>query len=219
MSTTLADLRLMTRELADIVSSSFVTTAELDRYINQVGSELHEKLVVRYEDYFTSPTPTTFSLSGSTNTYALPSDFFKLRGVDYSDGGTWVSVHRYQHEERDRFVRPTYYTYGGEERRFTVMGNSIVVAPESNAAGDYRFWYVPKWTNLSASSEPLPTAMEQWAEYIQVGAAIKCMLKEESDASALIMRKRELDARIDANAQNRDAHDQEMILSTGWSWW
>lgn len=220
MTTTLDDLRLMAREMADMVSSSFVTDAELGRYINQVGSELHEKLVVRYEDYFTSPTPTTFSLSGSTNTYSLPSDYFKLRGVDYSDGGEWVSMRRYKHEERDWFNRSNSFSHGyrGSDRRYTVMGTSIVVAPDDEASGDYRFWYVPKWTALSSSSQPLPTAMEQWSEYIAVGAAIRCMLKEESDPSALMQRKAELDNRIEDAASNRDASEPEYV-SRSWGWW
>lgn len=219
MSVSLSDLRLMTRERADMVSSSFVTTSELDRMINGSAGELHELLVVRYEDYFTSPSPTTFSLSGSTNTYALPADFFKLRGIDRSDGGEWISLRRYKHEERDRFFGPAAYTRSGEERRFTIMASQIVVAPESRASGDYRFWYVPKWTDLSSSAQTIPSPMEQWAEYIAVDAAIKCLLKEESDVSALVMRKGELFRRIENGATNRDASEQEFIGSTYWNGW
>jgi hypothetical protein len=126
-------------------------------------------------------------------------------------------LRRYKHEERDRFVGPSSYSTG-EERRFTIMASHIVIAPDARASGDYRFWYVPKWTDLSSSVQAIPAPMEQWAEYIAVDAAIKCLLKEESDASALMMRKAELGRRIENGAQNRDASEQDFIGSSYWSW-
>jgi len=218
---TLNQLRDQVMDRVEFVTASngdgFVSRSELDGYINAAASELHDVLVVRYEDHLTSPFPTTFSLTGSAYTYLLPSNFFKLRGVDWSDGGTWVPLRRFQHEERGRWMPGGGGLYLERERRFTIMGSYLKFAPEDDCAGTYRFHYVPRWTPLSASAEPLPSVMEQWAEYIVVDAGIKCLAKEESDPSVLVMRKAELLKRIEAGAANRDASDQEFIGSV-WHW-
>lgn len=220
MTVTLEQLRTQVLDRVEFVTASdgsgFVSRTELDGYINAAGSELQDVLVVRYEDHLTSPFPTTFSLSGSSYTHQLPSDFFKLRGVDWNDGGTWVPLRRYKHEERHRWQGPG---ASDAERRFTVMGDYIVLVPQDSCSGDYRFNYVPKWTDLSGSSQTLPSVMEQWAEYIVVDAGIKCLVKEESDPSALMARKAELVKRIESAAANRDASDQEFISSLyEWEW-
>src|SRR5574343_561292 len=221
MTVTLDQLRTRVLDRVEFVTSSngdgFVSRTELDGYINAVGSELHDLLVVRYEDHLTSPFPTTFSLSGSSFTYSLPSDFFKLRGVDWDDGGTWVPLRRYNHQERGKWLTPSSNWDGDRDRRFLIMGSYLTFVPQDDCSGGYRFWYVPRWTDLSGSSQALPTVMEQWSEYIVVGAGIKCRAKEESDASALMAEKAELLRRIEAGAQNRDAADQEFIGST-WNW-
>ncbi len=221
MTVTLDQLRVRVLDRIEFVTASngdgYVSRTELDGYINSAGSELHDILATKYEDYLTSPFPTTFTVTGSSYTQSLPSDFFKLRGIDYSDAGEWVPLRRYLHEERGRWSIGGSAFGWSRERRFTIMGTSIVLAPQDDCAGDYRFLYVPKWTDLSGSAQAIPEVMEQWTEYIVVDAAIKCLVKEESDASALVNRKAELYRRIEANATNRDASDQDFVASL-WNW-
>ena len=56
-----------------------------------------------------------------------------------------------------------------------------------------------------------------WTEYMIVDAAIKCMQKEESDASVLMAQKQGLIARIEAAAANRDAGNPAVVSDSQWS--
>lgn len=224
-NTTLAQLRTRTREHADLVSSSFVTTSELDGFINASGGELWDILVARHEDYCTTPGYTTISISGSNYQHSLPQDCVKLAGVDYQDGSDWVSLRRFSLKERDRW-RDTSWRYGTAERCYTQLGGFgndgfLSLVPEDDCAGTYRFRYVKAWTPLTGTADfvSLPNG---WEEYISVDAAIKCKQKEESDTSSLEMRKAALLQRITAAASNRDEVEQEFVMDPGFDldlWW
>lgn len=221
MSVTLADLKTRALEKADMVSSSFVTPTELRGYINASGAELHGILTLRFEDQFVSPTPTQFTLTGSSNVQSLASDFYKLRGVDRMSGADWVPVRSFQWEERGAWNRSS-SVVDGRGVRCRVVGSSLYLVPESAAAGTYRYWYCPRWTDLTSDSDVLPDGMTQgrWDEYIAVDVAIKCLMKEDTDVSALMVQKRALLERVEREASNRDASEQERIVdvhSDDWS--
>jgi len=199
-----------------MVSSSFVGTSELDGFINASGGELWDILITRYEDYCTTPEWSTFTLSGSDYQRSLPSDCVKLRGVEFYDRGEWSALKRYTLEDRDRW-RDTQWRWGSDERRYTILGSKLSFVPEDSAAGDYRFRYVQAWTVLSSSTQTV-SLPNGWEEYISVDAAIKCKQKEESDTTALEMRKAALLRRIEAAASNRDAGEQEFLTDPNEVW-
>jgi hypothetical protein len=204
-----------------MVSSSFITTSELDGYINNSGGELWDILMTRYEDYTTTPEWTQFSLSGSNYQYTLPADCVKIRGVEYYDVGDWSTLKRYTLEDRDRW-RDTQWRWGSGDRRYTILGSRLSFVPEDEASGQYRFRYIQAWTTLTGSSQTV-SLPNGWEEYLVVDAAIKCKQKEESDTAALEMRKAGLLRRIEAASSNRDAGEQEFLtdpndlrLGGGW---
>jgi hypothetical protein len=204
-----------------MVSSSFITRAELEGYVNNSGGELWDILMTRYEDYTTTPEWTQFSLSGSNYQYTLPADCVKIRGVEYYDVGDWSTLKRYTLEDRDRW-RDTQWRWGSGDRRYTILGSRLSFVPEDEASGQYRFRYIQAWTTLTGSSQTV-SLPNGWEEYLVVDAAIKCKQKEESDTAALEMRKAGLLRRIEAASSNRDAGEQEFLtdpndlrLGGGW---
>jgi len=207
MTVTLANLRTYVRQQADQESSTFIADSELDRYINNSGAELHGLLSTLYEDYYL--TSSQFTLT-SSNAYTLPATFFKLRGLDYSNAGSWISVPRFSFEERNRWQNR--YQRGDLEvwRAYRLTQGSIYILPEDDYAGTYRLWYLLAYTPMTGDSDTLSDLMG-WDEYVVVDAAIKCLQKEESDVSVLMARKAELKARITSEAANRDASGPERI--------
>jgi hypothetical protein len=81
----LATLRARARERADMVGSSFVadTATSLDAWLNEGAQILHDKLVEAYGSEYLEKS-TTATTTTATD-YALPSDFYKLLGVDLLD--------------------------------------------------------------------------------------------------------------------------------------
>ncbi len=210
---TLSDIKTRVRERADMVNSQFISDSEMLSYVNSAYQELYELLVNTNEDYYT--TSTTFTLSSSDNgVYALPSDFFKLRGVEYLLSGEYITIYPYNWNERNSYnksvtqaLRPT----GG--RAYRMMGSNLRIRPSDSAVGSYQMWYVPTLTALSADTDVVDTIMTRagWEEYVVIEAAIKCLAKEESSTTHLMQEKMILKQRIIESASERDIDQPEKI--------
>lgn len=200
-------LRESAQQRADRVNSNFVTQTEWNSYINQSALELYDLLVTTYEDYFLAE-PYLFTTDGSTNRYNLPTDFYKLAGIDCglaNSNNAWVTIKKFQFAARNRYVFPniaaTYY--GVFNLQYRLVGDKLMFIP-TPAAGQYiRMWYVPRLPTLLKDTDTLDT-VSGWSEYIIVDAAIKALQKEESDVSVLMAQKAALIKRIEETAMNRD---------------
>jgi hypothetical protein len=189
-------------------NSTFVSDSELTDYINTSYYELYDLLVQTYEDYFITG-PTAFSLTSSdSGVYALPSDFFKLKGLDFKIGGDWVSVPAYNWNTRNIRQRALYNTVNGTPNvAYRIVGSNL------NATGDYQLWYIPSLTALSASTDTLNTQITRngWEEYVVVDTAIKMLAKEESDTRHLLAEKNALIRRLESAAAERDVDSPEQV--------
>jgi hypothetical protein len=265
----LSDLRTLVRQRADQENSQFVTDQELRQYINRSYCELYDLLITNAnsEDYFLNSS--TVTLVSGTQTYDLPADFYKLRGVDLNMGSDTFPLRRYNFPQRDvgsRYSVP--YRY-----RYHIQGSSLRLTPSPSTNDTLTVWYIPSpkkfiektvtaitrgtstmWTvgknhgfvvgdkitgtgfidatnydvdqtvsavgastvttDLDSSGLADPTTFGNiesrfdfysgWDEYIICGAAIDCMVKEESDPSALMKMKEETKIRILSVSDNRD---------------
>lgn len=200
---TLADLKLKTRQRADMENSTFIKDTELTSYINASYAELYDILVSRFEDYYSQVVQ--FTLAGTVNSFPLPADHYKTRGVDFALSDTdYVTLRRWNFEERNRIARTTTRAIRGiADRQYRVMGQNLIVLPVDKAPGNYQLWYIPRFTPLAVDTDVLSDVMD-FEEYIICDAAIKCLQKEESDVSVLLVQKQALIARFDALGSNRD---------------
>ena len=183
---TLASLRLQAQQRADQVNSSFLTTAEWNTNINASATELYDLLTTVYSDYYFN----TYSFTTtSADTYPLPSDFYKLVGVDQiinPGTGQSISLKPYNFQERNSYTQ--------------FVG----------AATPMRLHYVPVMTKLVADADTFD-GINGYEEYIVIDAAIKAMTKEESDTSQLKMDKEAMRKRIIDSAPPRDASKSDRI--------
>ena len=228
----LSDLRTLVRQRADQENSQFVTDQELRQYINRSYCELYDLLITNAnsEDYFLNSS--TVTLVSGTQTYDLPADFYKLRGVDLNMGSDTFPLRRYNFPQRDvgsRYSVP--YRY-----RYHIQGSSLRLTPSPSTNDTLTVWYIPSpkkflektataitrgtsrseehTSELDSSGLADPTTFGNiesrfdfysgWDEYIICGAAIDCMVKEESDPSALMKMKEETKIRILSVSDNRD---------------
>ncbi len=200
---TLTQLIEKVRERSDMQNSTFVSDAEITGYINSSYSELYDILVSRFEDYYSAQTP--FTIPGGSNTYAMPSTVYKIRGIDYSLGGNeYSTVRKYNFEERNRIDRArNRLVLGANDRSYRLMGGNIHILPQDKGAGNYVLWSIPRFTPLALPADTMGDVLD-FEEYVVVDAAVKCLLKEESDASSLYTIKKDLKARIEAMSSNRD---------------
>ncbi len=212
MGVTLLQLRTRARQRADMENSNFIEDSELNSYVNASLAELYDLLVSAYgEDYFIAD-PLNFSTVSGTAEYALPADFYKLRGLDCNiNGNDWFSIRAFNFNERNRNQDTTWGLIGGPNIRYRIMGENLKITPMPNGVYNLRMWYIPLAPTLAADSDSF-NDINNFSEYVVVDAAIKMLQKEESDVSILMNQKMALKRRLEEMAANRDA-GQPMSVS------
>jgi hypothetical protein len=233
VSITLLNLRTEVLRRADmldpsdaaVVPTGPLTSAEVNSYINQSIAELHDLLTTTYEDYFLKRTTFT-KTSGGDNEQALPTDFFKLRKLQYQvSGGRWRTIRRVPLEELDRYDNVVSVTQDDVTMRGYVLTEStLFLLPEASPAGTYRVWYARTYTALELDADTT-SDLQGWHEYVIVDAAMKCHAKEQ-DYEAVAVKaaeKERLKQRIINAATIRDAGEPAHIADVGvdvtpWGW-
>lgn len=211
MAVTLTQITTRAKQLADMVNSSFISSSEWTDYINAGYMELYDLVVAAFEDYFTTSTTSTIS---SGNTFSLPADFYKLRGLDFSLNGAYVNCTQFNFGDRN--LTSTWRStalYNRAGRQYRIVGDTLYVIPEDRAAGTYKLWYVPSITPLSSGSDTINSTLTKfgWEEYIALYAAERAQNKQENDVTVLQKQRDQLVGRITAMAANRNIDQPEKI--------
>jgi hypothetical protein len=181
---TLADLKNQARERSDNLYSSYFTEEELNKMVNASAQELYDILVGVYEDYYFIEFP--FSIIGGQDEYVLPTDFYKLRGLDEAVSPTYrITVKPFQWLERNYYIQPV-------------------------NAHDLFLYYIPKMTLLVNDNDTFD-GINGYEQYIITDVARKMMIKEESDPSAFMAELAQIKNRIETMGQNRNAGDSDRI--------
>jgi hypothetical protein len=210
MSITLLQLRDQARELADMEENEFVSDSELNNYINFAIAELHDILISSQQDYFLSSA--TGSTVAGTDEYNLPTGFYKLKGVDVKiNNDSWMAIKPFNFNERNRYEDVGSWTMMGISNiRYRVLGSKLKFTPIPESVMQYRIYYVPVATKLSANGDTLDD-LNQYSDFVIISAAIKMMIKEESDVSSLNFEKVRILERIKSDAKDRDFGESECI--------
>jgi hypothetical protein len=201
---TLSDMIERARVRADMNNSEFLTTAMWTDFINQSARELYDLLVATDQDYYTIDY--SLVVDGTTNEYNLPSDFYKLKGVDYKVDGDdrWQPMPRYNFMDRNRWNQVSNLQLWYRDIR-----GKIRFSPKP-AAQTMRIWYIPCLAPLVNGTDTFD-GINGWEDYVEVRAAIFALVKEESDPSALMLILTALKERIQAMAASRDQGQSEQV--------
>ena len=202
-SVSVATLKERIRRRTDQENSDFIEDDELLEYINSAYAEYYGLITTIYEDY--SIKFADFITSNDKTTYNLPSDFFKLTGVDYQvDSDRVIELDNLPFEERNRQDR-VFYTDGYNTNvRYLLLGNTIVFLPAPPNGSKMKMWYVPTAPLLTSDTQ-LIDGINGYEEMIIAEVSIRIMNKQEQDAGPFVGTKRAVQRRIEAEAPNRDA--------------
>lgn len=210
MAITLLELRTQTRQRADQEKSRFVTDAELNSYINSSIAELKDLLLEAYGSEYGVIAPYSFSTVSGTSQYALPTGFYELKGIDVEiQTGQWHDIDKFNFNERNKFQNQGSWSDVATVR-YRLIGDTIMFSPTPDSVVAVRVWYIPVATKLVADADSLDD-LNAYSEYVITDAAIKCMQKEESDVTVLVMQKDALRKRIVDKAANRDANKPSSV--------
>lgn len=220
---TLLSMRNQARQRADMENSTFVSDSELTGYINSSIKDLYDRLQNAGEFYNLSSS--NISIVGNTDTYSLPSDFYKLQGVDLVVDalGNGVTLKPFQFSQRNSYLfTPTWNVVGLSYLRYMLQGDSIKFVPMPSGATTAKVWYTKAFTNLSGDADTFD-GINGWEEFVIIDAAMKMAIKEESDISALMAQRQIIEARIDEMKLTRDMSTggriNDVSKTMPWEFW
>lgn len=206
MPATRADLRARAKARGDFENDSNIDDATWNVWLEQDLRALWRLVERQHPDHFLSG-PTTFVLSGTTDTFDLTTLsplFWKLRGLDFQGGGSatgWVKVPRFTWEERNRAF----------ERAYRVMGNFLRFIPNERAAGTYRAWWIPEPAALATDGTAIDPVVSMYDEFIVLSSAVRGRKRQERDAGDLVAELQALIADIRGSASERDEHEPDRV--------
>ena len=205
-------LKQRAQRRADMVNSSFVSDDEIKDYVNSSIAELYDFLVKSYEDYFVATKEYTAPLASGGEALPTSSDsggaFYKALGVDYNSGGITSTLKAYSFSERNVYNTPYAVIDRLAEPMYKVEGSKIKLIPENSASGTITLLYgplAPEYPNADLSGNQVEFIIPGFVEYVVVATAIRMLMKEESDVSALERERQQLASRIIRAISPRDA--------------
>ena len=135
----LSTLRLLTKQRADMENSQFITDDEWRRMLNRSYAELYDLIVTsaNSEDYFLNSS--TITLVSGTQSYSLPTDFYKSRGVDLNIGSNKIPLRRYNFSERN--IGGLYSS--AADMRYHIQGDKIIINPAPSTSNTITMFYIP----------------------------------------------------------------------------
>lgn len=207
---TVADIKTRSRQKADMVNSNFIGDPEHLAYINEAWFAFYDLVVESFEDYNLQD-PTPFTISSGSSTYDLPSDFYKLVGVDRSTGGAgeYYPLENYPWRSRNRY-QTNFSRYGNPRVGYRLTGSKLRLVPENMAEGNYRLWYIPLATALDDDADTIER-YNGFEELIVIDTAIKMLGKEESDVSLLLLERKRVEERMQRMLIDRDIANSDRI--------
>lgn len=213
---TLTTLRARARVTADKVNSTFVddTATGLDAFINEGHQILHGKLVDALDEEYVEK-EYTFSTVANQVDYALPSDFFKLYGVDMTIGGIPRSLSEYTRPERNAFnftrasSRQAWWSATIPHYRLT--GSNLRILPIPSDVTPCNLLYAPEATLLTLPSDSV-NYPNGWERYIVLYAAIRMLAAEEQQNSVLEKALGAIEQEIELTKERRDLASPKQVV-------
>lgn len=209
-------------------TTTFVPKSTWVQYVNAACQELHEKLAEAYGSDYRVATESTITTDGTNSTFALPTDFFKLLGVDLllsnvtvNNQTNRISLRRFNFADRNKYTLPNIQTLWGRTNMvYRLRGDNLWLTPLPAANQTIYVIYVPRFTPLVNDADSFD-GINGWEEWVVNDAAMKALAKEESDISQVAALQAKQEERLTHVIENRDAGmpatTVDVYRSNGWA--
>jgi hypothetical protein len=232
------DLEQRVRERADMVDSQFVTSAEVQRFLEASWQDLYSIMVASGEDLFIRRVRITGSAADPLVTengdlivtengdvlivggvvpvgsyVNLPAQIKALRLVRHVDGVRLrkSTLHDLEMLQDSRHSsRPLYYRLDMDPQNSYLR---LELYPQPDRSYEFDVFYVPALSLkefISSSFVSIP--VRGWDEYVVLTASIKCKDKEESDINGVAKEREVLLERIRADLVPFDKSEPDQVV-------
>lgn len=182
--------------------SRFILDPEWNSMINLSAKHLYNMLVEKNEEFFVGPS-TPLAVDGTNQSYNLPSDFYKLKAIDYTLNGVKTQMKRWVWAERE-FLKDNCW-----ELRYRIIGNTLKFYPVPSAQS-FDVYYIPVLATLALDTDTMDgvCGFEEWVIW---DVAIKALMKEESDVKDQLMERAKIESEIEDWAKVRDEAQPDRV--------
>lgn len=226
---TLSSLIEEVRARCDQESSTFITDAVLETWINQSAADLYD-LIYDAAGPEALARRTTITTVPGTELYELPADHYRLIGVDVLFGTRWGQIGRASLTDRNRWQGAGWT--GRHDTRYHLFGRAtsalydapsvsvpmIAFVPVPPRVASVRVWYLPLAALVITpggggsvignpyipESSPL-VSFNGWDEYVVADVCAKVLEKEESASKPFVARRDAAAARVLRAARQLDS--------------
>lgn len=216
MAETLTSLIDYTRKRADMENGRFVSDAEITHYLNDEIHAVYSKMVnIDDGSLFGTVAPTLTSVGN--NAYSLPSNFMRLIDINIYSGSRWIPATSADPQNYYQLLSDTYT--GDYDTRYFLRRNNdqdryeLYLFPSKDVA-NIGVRYIPDPDVLSVGADTLKWP-SNWHLSVVLGAAIKCVVKEESDPTALILERGDELARVLKDIRAQKVSEIKTLRSIG----
>jgi hypothetical protein len=194
------------RNASDESASKFIDDDELIEYIDLAYAEMYNLLVDTYQDY--KVTFANFTTQSGINIYQLPTNCYKVRGLDCENG---ISAKSFMFEERERLANTTYLNDGLQTNlRYCVLGDTLLLLP-TPAEESLTLWYVPVPARITDEDQVID-GVAGFEQYIIAHVCIEIANKNETDPTVFERKLARVEKKITTFAANRDAAEPRQVI-------
>ena len=220
MSITLNELLERAKERADMEDGNFVSDAEWTHIINDEIKDLYAEMVnVDDGKLFGTVSPTLVQIGN--NAYQLPNDFMRLVDVNVYSGDRWIPCDEADPQAYFQLLSDTYT--GDYDTRYFLHRNQeqgryeLFLFPAKDVA-DIGVRYIKEAPTLSVGSDTLKWP-SSWHEPVVAGAAARALIKEESDATGVLMDRDRGRARVLKEVRAQKVSEVKTLRDIGRKTW
>lgn len=191
---------------------------EISGLVDLSLAKVHNLLVSLYEDYFTSRW--LIALINNHDTYALPTNFFKIRQVFYENQSTYRwPLRRMNLADMNNIPMTNYYM--NLPVGYALVGSNLQVYPKpSVSAGSpikLLVYYITQYEPPTSDSTPIDFQVAfGWDEWVVNDVVYQIRTKAMMPADDVLRERMELERKMISQAKHRDASGPARVRNTGW---
>jgi len=204
----LLELRDRVRRHADVRSVVRWTDAIINDLIDEAVPELQDLILSENDTY--NIESYTFGIVSGTDTYGLPAEFYKMKGVDILDSqGDWRPIERFSWGDR---LTQSEVSTSRTDLMYKVLGPSIVfhVEPGWTQAAGCRLWYWPVLADLVNDGDTI-NGHNGWDKFIVFKVAMEILQADKRDATTIAALLGQQDQRVRKAAAIRDRGNPPVV--------
>jgi hypothetical protein len=193
---TLRDLRAAIRQSGNWKREQ-ITDAQITQFANASLSALRDIVCSSDPSYFIQYH--NVNITSGNRMYNLPTDFYKVVGMDYYDAAITDGYAVMEHFNWEERYTATYVSTI-QTTRYSVRGNNVYFQPTPLFNGIVRMEYVPSFTPLTSPSNTFRPFFDQWVKWVVADACSQCSVAVGTDPALYNAQRAEIEARINKAA-------------------